>query len=118
MTRKLKKVEKVERVEKNIKAIAPVNPKKQTLQPIDKELKKELQKHKNRFIQLEEIIAAVTKTKAVLETKLGQPDILADRTKFIVTEKAYNDAVLELTILNGEYETVFEKVMELEEKMG
>jgi len=108
---------KVERVEKNIEAIAPVNPKQQTLQPIDKELKKELQKHKNRFAQLEDIIAVVSKTKADLETKLGQPDILADRTKFVVAEKAYNDAVLELTILNGEYETVFEKVMELEEKM-
>ena len=115
--KKVEKVEKVERVEKNIEAIAPVKPKQQTLQPIDKELKKELQKHKNRFIQLEEIIAAVTKTKADLETKLGQPHILADRTKFVVAEKAYNDAVLELTILNGEYETVFEKVMELEEKM-
>lgn len=109
--------EKVERVEKNIEAIAPVKPKQQTLQPIDKELKKELQKHKNRFAQLEDIIAVVSKTKADLETKLGQPDILADRTKFVVAEKAYNDAVLELTILNGEYETVFEKVMELEEKM-
>jgi len=108
---------KVERVEKNIEAIAPVNPKQQTLQPIDKELKKELQKHKNRFAQLEDIIAVASKTKADLETKLGQPDILADRTKFVVAEKAYNDAVLELTILNGEYETVFEKVMELEEKM-
>jgi len=108
---------KVERVEKNIEAIAPVNPKQQTLQPIDKELKKELQKHKNRFAQLEDIIAVVSKTKADLETKLGQPDILADRTKFVVAEKAYNDAVLELIILNGEYETVFEKVMELEEKM-
>lgn len=116
--KKVEKVEKVERVEKNIEAIAPVNPKKQTLQPIDKELKKELQKHKNRFAQLEDIIAVVSKTKADLETKLGQPDILADRTKFVVAEKAYNDAVLELTILNGEYETVFEKVMELEEKMG
>jgi len=108
---------KVERVEKNIEAIAPVNPKQQTLQPIDKELKKELQKHKNRFAQLEDIIAVASKTKADLETKLGQPDILADRTKFVVAEKAYNDAVLELIILNGEYETVFEKVMELEEKM-
>ena len=115
--KKVEKVEKVERVEKNIEAIAPVNPKQQTLQPIDKELKKELQKHKNRFAQLEGIIAVVSKTKADLETKLGQPDILADRTKFVVAEKAYNDAVLELTILNGEYETVFEKVMELEEKM-
>ncbi len=116
--KKVEKVEKVERVEKNIEAIASVNPKQQSVQPIDKELKKELQKHKNRFTQLEEIIASVTKTKADLETKLGQPDILADRTKFVVAEKAYNDAVLELTILNGEYETVFEKVMELEEKMG
>jgi ATP-binding cassette subfamily F protein 3 len=115
--KKVEKVEKVERVEKNIEAIAPVKPKQQTLQPIDKELKKELQKHKNRFAQLEDIIAVVSKTKADLETKLGQPDILADRTKFVVAEKAYNDAVLELTILNGEYETVFEKVMELEEKM-
>jgi ATP-binding cassette subfamily F protein 3 len=115
--KKVEKVEKVERVEKNIEAIAPVNPKQQTLQPMDKELKKELQKHKNRFAQLEDIIAVVSKTKADLETKLGQPDILADRTKFVVAEKAYNDAVLELTILNGEYETVFEKVMELEEKM-
>ena len=115
--KKVEKVEKVERVEKNIEAIAPVNPKQQTLQTIDKELKKELQKHKNRFAQLEDIIAVVSKTKADLETKLGQPDILADRTKFVVAEKAYNDAVLELTILNGEYETVFEKVMELEEKM-
>lgn len=115
--KKVEKVEKVERVEKNIEAIAPVNPKQQTLQPLDKELKKELQKHKHRFAQLEDIIAVVSKTKADLETKLGQPDILADRTKFVVAEKAYNDAVLELTILNGEYETVFEKVMELEEKM-
>ena len=115
--KKVEKVEKVERVEKNIEAIAPVNPKQQNLQPMDKELKKELQKHKNRFAQLEDIIAVVSKTKADLETKLGQPDILADRTKFVVAEKAYNDAVLELTILNGEYETVFEKVMELEEKM-
>ncbi len=116
--KKVEKVEKVERVEKNIEAIASVKPKQQSVQPIDKELKKELQKHKNRFTQLEEIIATVTKTKADLETKLGQPDILAERTKFVVAEKAYNDAILELTILNGEYETVFEKVMELEEKMG
>jgi ATP-binding cassette, subfamily F, member 3 len=122
------KVNKVEKVDKAIETLkAKTTPtentkqetvKPQTATPIDKELKKELQKHKNRFTQLEDKIAAVTKTKADLETQLAQPDILADRTKFVVAEKAYNDAVLELTILNGEYETVFEKVMELEEKMG
>jgi ATP-binding cassette, subfamily F, member 3 len=117
---KINKVEKVDKVLETGKSeVTPTeNPKPQTAQPIDKELKKELQKHKNRFTQLEDKIAAVTKTKASLETQLAQPEVLADRTKFVVAEKAYNDAVLELTILNGEYETVFEKVMELEEKMG
>jgi ATP-binding cassette, subfamily F, member 3 len=117
---KINKVEKVDKVLETRKSeVTPTeNPKPQTAQPIDKELKKELQKHKNRFTQLEDKIAAVTKTKASLETQLAQPEVLADRTKFVVAEKAYNDAVLELTILNGEYETVFEKVMELEEKMG
>lgn len=113
-----KKAEKVEKVEKVVEVAPIANNKPQTTQPIDKELKKELQKYKNRFTQLEEKIAAVTKTKNDLENQLGQPDILADRTKFVVAEKAYNDANLELTILNGEYETVFEKVMELEEQMG
>jgi ATP-binding cassette subfamily F protein 3 len=117
------KVDKVNKVDKVIETpkqeVVPTeNPKPQTASPIDKELKKELQKHKNRFTQLEDKIAAITKAKSDLEAQLAQPDVLADRTKFVVAEKAYNDAVLELTILNGEYETVFEKVMELEEKMG
>ncbi|MBP6430584.1 MAG: ABC-F family ATP-binding cassette domain-containing protein [Ferruginibacter sp.] len=117
---KVNSVNKVEKVNKVIETVVTPTetPKPQTAQPIDKELKKELQKHKNRFTQLEDKIAAITKTKADLEAQLAQPDVLADRTKFVVAEKAYNDAVLELTILNGEYETVFEKVMELEEKMG
>jgi ATP-binding cassette, subfamily F, member 3 len=117
---KVNSVNKVEKVDKVIETVVTPteNTKPQTAQPIDKELKKELQKHKNRFTQLEDKIAAITKTKADLEAQLAQPDVLADRTKFVVAEKAYNDAVLELTILNGEYETVFEKVMELEEKMG
>ncbi|MBL0146727.1 MAG: ABC-F family ATP-binding cassette domain-containing protein [Chitinophagaceae bacterium] len=114
---------KVENAAKVVETVKPeaaptVNTKPQTANPIDKELKKELQKYKNRFTQLEDKIAAVTKTKADLETQLGQPEILADRTKFVVAEKAYQDTLLELDILNGEYETVFEKVMELEEKWG
>ncbi len=83
---------------------------------INKELKKELQKQKNRFQQLEEQIARVNKTKIELEAQLALPEIYSDRTKFVVAETAYKNANLELDILNQEYEVVFEKIMELEEK--
>lgn len=84
---------------------------------INKELKKELQKQKNRFQQLEEQIARINKTKIELEAQLALPEIYGDRTKFVAAETAYKNANLELDILTQEYETVFEKVMELEEKM-
>jgi ATP-binding cassette subfamily F protein 3 len=84
---------------------------------INKELKKELQKHKNRFQQLEDQIAKLNKAKAELETQLTLPEIYGDRTKFVMAETAYKNAGLELDILNQEYEVVFEKVMELEEKL-
>jgi ATP-binding cassette, subfamily F, member 3 len=115
----VKKVDVAEKVN-NIEKVVEVTPepKVEPAKVIDKELKKELQKHKNRFTELETKIATITKAKTELENDLAKPDILADRSKFVVAEKAYNDALLELDILNGEYETVFEKVMELEEKMG
>lgn len=85
---------------------------------IDKELKKEYQKHKNRFNQLEEKIAQLNKQKTQLEADMAAPDTYADKNKFQQTEAAYNKVSSELGLLNKEYEIVFEKVMELEEKMG
>ena len=84
---------------------------------IDKELKKELQKQKNRFQQLEDKIAQLNKKKTELEAALASPDVYGNKTKFLETETAYNKAALELQECNTEYETVFEKVMELEAKM-
>ena len=49
---------------------------------------------------------------------MAAPDTYADRNKFQQTEAAYNRVSSELNLLNKEYESVFEKVMELEEKMG
>lgn len=86
--------------------------------PIDKELKKELQKQKNRFAQLEEKIAQLNKKKTELEAALADPGTYNDKTKFVQTETDYKAAGTELEKLNAEYEVVFEKVMELEEKMG
>ena len=83
---------------------------------VDKELKKEYQKHKNRFNQLEEKIAQLNKQKIELEAAMAAPESYNNRDKFHQTESSYNKVTTELSTLNKEYEVVFEKVMELEEK--
>ena len=84
---------------------------------IDKELKKELTKQKNLFKQLEEKIAELTKKKTQLELDLASPDVYGDKTKFLQTETAYKNTDDELKKANAEYEIVFERLMELEEKI-
>ncbi len=85
--------------------------------PVDKDIKKEYQKYKNRFNQVEEKIAQLNKQKTQLEAAMASPGSYASKEKFQQTETAYNKVAAELTTLNKEYETVFEKVMELEEKL-
>lgn len=102
----------------SVKEEAPNNKSQITNNSIDKELKKEYQKHKNRFNQLEEKIAQLNKQKTELEAAMAAPETYADKNKFQQTEMAYSKVSSELGLLNKEYETVFEKVMELEEKMG
>jgi ATP-binding cassette, subfamily F, member 3 len=85
---------------------------------VDKELKKEYQKHKNRFQQIEEKLAKLNAEKVQLEAAMAAPENYANKDKFHQTETAYKKISGELESLNKEYETVFEKVMELEEKMG
>ena len=102
---------------------APVKEQAPVQQPvqnthIDKELKKEYQKHKNRFNQLEEKIAQLNKQKIELEAAMAAPDSYNNKDKFHQTETSYNKVTAELSTLNKEYEVVFEKVMELEEKMN
>jgi ATP-binding cassette, subfamily F, member 3 len=101
------------------KAVAVAQPVTSNPQPagIDKELKKELQKQKNRFQQLEEKIAQLNKKKTELEAALASPEIYNNRTKFVQAETDYKNTAAELEKSNTEYEVVFEKVMELEEKI-
>jgi ATP-binding cassette subfamily F protein 3 len=82
--------------------------------PINKELKKELQKQQKRFQQLEQQIAEMKTRKDKLEKALSDPEIYADKNKFREAESAYQQAAGEVDKLNKEYETVFEKLMELE----
>ena len=85
--------------------------------PVDKEVKKEYQKNKTRFQQIEEQLAQLNKKKAELEITMASPDNYSNKEKFHQTESSYKKVMEELVTLNKEYEIVFEKVMELEEKM-
>jgi ATP-binding cassette subfamily F protein 3 len=95
-----------------------VLPVTQQRSPFDKELKKEYQKNKTRFQQIEEKLAQLNQRKAALENTMASPDSYGNKDKFQKTETEYKVVTTELSSLNKEYETVFEKVMELEEKMG
>ena len=86
--------------------------------PVDKEVKKEYQKNKTRFQQIEEQLAQLNKKKAELEITMASPDNYSNKEKFHQTESSYKKVMEELVTSNKEYEIVFEKVMELEEKMG
>ena len=83
---------------------------------IDRDSKKELQRVQKQFQQLEEKIAAQNKLETALENSLSDPATYSDKTKFQEAEAAYKKAGIDLSQLNAEYEKVFEKIMELEQK--
>jgi ATP-binding cassette subfamily F protein 3 len=83
---------------------------------IDKDTKKELQKMQKQFQQLEEKIAVLNKQKAELEVLMIDPAAYSDKSKFRQTETSLKKTTEELARLNADYETVFEKIMELEAK--
>ncbi|WP_346320617.1 ABC-F family ATP-binding cassette domain-containing protein [Chitinophaga sp. YIM B06452] len=106
--------------EKKSTPVAQPQPAKQQAAPktaIDKDLQKELQKQQRQFQQLEQQIAGVKEKLKQLETDMADPEIYAHKDKFRTTEDAYKKMNADLAKLNSDYETVFEKVMELEEKM-
>ena len=86
--------------------------------PINKELKKELQKAQKQLQQLEERMAQVNQQRTTLEASLANPSTYSDKSKFLETEAAYKKAGQELKQLNEQYEKQFEKVMQLEEKQS
>ncbi|ULQ57653.1 ABC-F family ATP-binding cassette domain-containing protein [Flavihumibacter rivuli] len=94
--------------------IAPAPEKAVPNQPINKELRKELQRLQKQFNNLEDRIAKVKEKKTELELALAAPDTYSDSKKFSETESAYKQATEELNKLNAEYETIFEKIMEME----
>ncbi len=104
--------------EKKLKDKIEVVVAKPVVQKVEKVMnsdqKKDLQKLKTRFKQLEENVSRLTKQKSELEAALGSPDIYSDKNKFQKAENDYKSSVKELDTANKEYEQMFEKIMEME----
>jgi ATP-binding cassette subfamily F protein 3 len=81
---------------------------------LSNDAKKEIQKVKTQFKQLEERLSKLNANKSSLEAKLADPEIYGDKIKFLAAETEYKKASSELDAANKEYEVVFEKLMELE----
>lgn len=94
----------------------PVENKKDKVAPApNTEAKKELQKLKTKFKTLEQKLEQLKNNKQQLEAELSNPDVYGNKEKFMQAEQAYNKALAEWNTANTEYETLFEKIMELEE---
>ena len=102
----------VKAAEKPTPVVAKVE--KPVVKVVSNDEKKDLQKLKNRFKQLETEIAPLQENKTKLEAALANPDIYGDKTKFLEAETAYKKATENWEKVNKEYEEVFEKIMELE----
>jgi ATP-binding cassette subfamily F protein 3 len=101
------------KVEKTEKA-----PEKKQEKNISNEQKKELQKVKNTFRQIEEKVATINKKKTALEAALADPEIYGNKDKFIKAEADYNKILQEHNAANKEYEKIFEQMMEMEDKLN
>jgi ATP-binding cassette subfamily F protein 3 len=87
---------------------------KPTPAPVNNEAKKELQKLKTKFKNLEEQLEKLKTSKVTLEAALADPAVYSDKQKFLKAEADYNKANKEWQDANAEYEVLFERIMELE----
>jgi ATP-binding cassette subfamily F protein 3 len=65
---------------------------------------------------LEEQVKKTNEQKAETEVLLATPDTYNNKQKFVETETRYKKLVAQLVDLNKDYELIFEKIMELEQK--
>jgi ATP-binding cassette subfamily F protein 3 len=89
-------------------------PEKKPTEPANPDAKKELQKLKNHFNQLENKLSELNKEKAALELQLADPSIFGNKEKFIQTESEYKKINSNLDQQTKEYERVFELIMQME----
>ncbi|WP_118972676.1 ABC-F family ATP-binding cassette domain-containing protein [Taibaiella koreensis] len=77
--------------------------------------KKELQKHQKELQKVEQQVNEVETEKIRLEQAMADPKIYADNQQFKAVEQQYQACVASLGVIQQRYDTLFEKIMELEE---
>ncbi|MEI7627872.1 MAG: ABC-F family ATP-binding cassette domain-containing protein [Bacteroidota bacterium] len=82
--------------------------------PINKDHQKEVQKQQKLVQQIETNLNKVKTEKLRIEAAMGDPTIYADKTKFVQIETDYKLVQTQFNTLNQDYESAFEKLMELE----
>lgn len=75
---------------------------------------KELQRLQRQFQKLEEEISKLNQQKIDVELALANPESYKDKEKFLQLEKNYGLVQQKIKTANEQYETLFEKIMELE----
>jgi ATP-binding cassette, subfamily F, member 3 len=99
---------------KNDKPIEAAKPAINTNSSEYKEAQKKLKQVQNQFRKVEDELTMAQTEKKDLEAKLGDPEIYANREKFVQTETAYKKNTDKIALLQKQYETLFEEIMVLE----
>lgn len=89
-------------------------PKQVDKSPFNKDLQKEVQKQQKHLQQIESNLNKAKTEKLRIEAAMGDSSIYADKSKFVQLENDYKLIQSQFNNLNQEYETAFEKLMELE----
>lgn len=79
-----------------------------------KQKQRDLQKYQKQLEKLETEMKSIDANKYTLEQQLASPEIYADKNKFIATEKQYNEVCSQLDAAQKQYDSIFEKIIELE----
>ncbi|MNS45817.1 putative ABC transporter ATP-binding protein YheS [compost metagenome] len=82
---------------------------------VNRAQQKEVQKQQKAVERLEQQLSEAVKLKAQYESDLGNPDIYADKVLFKQAEDRYSAQMAQCDALQAQYDTAFEKLMELEE---
>ncbi|MBL7718608.1 MAG: ABC-F family ATP-binding cassette domain-containing protein [Flavipsychrobacter sp.] len=81
-------------------------------------MRKEYQNQQRNFQKLEEQLNKLTEEKNALEAKLGDPSIYANKDEFQKLDSQYKQVSARHADVSRDHEVAFEKMMELEEKIG
>lgn len=90
------------------KEVKPVDTKEQN------DRKRELQKQQKEFQKVEEQLNKAEAEKAKLEQDMADPGIYANKDKFKEVERQYQVCLAKTEQLQKDYDTLFEKILELE----